>query len=54
MVKIKLRGKGRKVLKEFKKGTLKTAQGTKPQSREQALAIAFSEQERADKRKKRK
>lgn len=54
MVKIKLRRKGAKVLKEYKKKSLKTAQGKQVKDQAQALAIAFSEQREANKRKKRK
>ena len=40
----------RKIMREFKRGTLKTADGTRVTDRDQALAIALREQRRADKR----
>ena len=42
-------GKFGKVLDEAKAGTLRTSAGTKPVSRKQELAIAFSEARRAKK-----
>ena len=44
------RGKFHKVLHEAKEGTLRTSAGTKPVSRAQELAIAFSEARRAKKK----
>ena len=51
----KLGKKGRKVMAEFGKGTLHSGskKGPKVKSKKQALAVAFSEQRKA-KRKKRK
>lgn len=50
MVKIKLKGKGRRVLREFQQGKLKTRDGKKIKNYRQALAVAFSEQREANKR----
>lgn len=41
------------VMHEYKVGTLKSSSGDKVTSRKQAVAIAMSEQERANKRKRR-
>ena len=46
--------KTEKVLKEFKKGTLRSSSGKKVTSRKQAIAIALSEQRKADKRRKKR
>lgn len=43
-----------KVMKEFQEGTLKSSSGQKVTSRKQAIAIALSEQRRADKKKRHK
>lgn len=43
-----------KVMKEFKAGTLKSGSGAKVTSRDQAIAIALSEQAAAKKKKGRK
>jgi len=48
----KLGRKGELVLKEFKAGTLKSSSGKKVINRKMALAIAFSEQRRAKRKKK--
>lgn len=47
--KTKIKKKGSKVLREFAAGTLRSSSGRKITSRNQALAIAFSEQRRAKK-----
>ena len=49
---IKLKAKGKKVLEEFAKGKLRTPSGKKVTSKERALAIAFSEQRRANKKRR--
>ena len=47
--------KGHIVLREFKAGTLRSGgSGRKVTSRKQALAIAFSEQKDADRRRRRR
>ena len=50
----KIKEKGHKVLSEFKRGTLKSSSGQKVTDRKQAVAIAFSEQREADKKKRRR
>lgn len=45
------RGKVEKVMREFKEGSLKSGSGKKVTSRDQAVAIALSEQRKARKRK---
>ena len=42
--------KVKKVMREYKEGTLKSGSGKKVTSRQQALAIALSEERRAHKR----
>jgi len=49
--KIKIKEKGVKVLREFKKGTLKSSSGQRVTNKDQAFAIAASEQRRSDRRK---
>ena len=44
--------KVRKVLREAKRGTLRTSAGSKPKSRKQAIAIALSEAGLSRKRKR--
>jgi hypothetical protein len=39
----KMKNKVRKVMKEYKSGTLKSSSGDKVKSRDQAVAIAMSE-----------
>lgn len=46
--------KGEKVLSEFKRGTLRSGSGGRVKSRQQALAIAFSEQRKADARRRKR
>lgn len=43
-----------KVMREFKQGTLKSSSGKKVTSRDQALAIAFSEARRSRRKKKKR
>lgn len=50
----KIKAKGHKVLSEFKRGTLKSSSGQKVTNPKQAVAIAFSEQREADKKKRRR
>lgn len=40
-----------KVMREYKAGTLKSSSGEKVKSRDQAIAIALSEQERAKRKR---
>lgn len=40
-----------KVMREYKRGTLKSSSGDKVTSRDQAIAIALSEQERAKRKR---
>ena len=47
---LKGHGKVEKVMHEFKEGALKSSSGGKVRKRKQAIAIALSEQRRADKR----
>lgn len=47
----KIKRKGRKVLAEFRDKKLRSSSGEKVKNRDQALAIAFSEQRRANKRR---
>ena len=49
----KAQKKVKKVMSEYKTGTLKSSSGSKVTNRKQAIAIAMSEQERANKRKRR-
>lgn len=44
----------RKVLREFKKGKLKSSSGKKVTKRKQAIAIALSEERRAKRGKRKK
>lgn len=46
--------KTKKVMGEFKRGTLKSSSGSKVTSRKQAIAIALSEQRAAKKKGKKK
>lgn len=48
----KLKAKGRRVMHEFSRGTLRSSSGELVTDRDQALAIAFSEQERAAKKRR--
>ena len=50
----KKKTKFEKVMHEFKEGTLRSSSGKKVTSRKQAIAIAFSEQRRAEKKKKKR
>ena len=50
----KKRKKVEKVMREFKAGTLDSSSGAKVKNRKQAIAIALSEQERADKAAKKR
>lgn len=43
--------KVQKVMREYKAGTLKSSSGEKVKSRDQAIAIALSEQERAKRKR---
>ena len=43
--------KVKKVMHEYKAGTLKSSSGQKVKSRDQAIAIALSEQERAKRKR---
>lgn len=49
--KVEIKDKGLKVLREFKKGTLKSSSGQRVTKKDQAFAIAASEQRRANRRK---
>jgi len=40
-----------KVMREFKQGSLKSSSGSKVTSRDQAIAIAMSEQDRAKRKR---
>lgn len=40
-----------KVMREFKQGSLKSSSGSKVTSRDQAIAIAMSEQERSKRKR---
>lgn len=51
---MKKQNKVKKVMKEFKAGTLKSYRGPTVTKRAQAVAIALSEQKRANKGKKKK
>jgi len=44
--------KAQKVMREFKRGTLRSGSKDPVLSRDQAIAIAMSEQRKADKRKR--
>jgi len=50
----KKKTKVEKVMSEFKAGTLKSSSGKKVSSRDQAIAIALSEQRAAKKKSKKK
>lgn len=43
--------KVQKVMREYKAGTLKSSSGEKVKNRDQAIAIALSEQERAKRKR---
>lgn len=47
-----MQDKVQKVMHEYKAGTLKSSSGDKVKSRDQAVAIALSEQERSRKKRK--
>lgn len=47
--KAKMQNKVRKVMREYKAGSLKSSSGDKVKSRDQAIAIAMSEAERIKK-----
>jgi hypothetical protein len=49
--KVEIKEKGRKVLREFKAGKLRSSSGQKVTSKDQAFAIAASEQRRANRKK---
>jgi len=48
----KKNAKVQKVMREYKKGTLKSSSGSKVKSKAQAIAIALSEQRAANKKRK--
>ena len=53
-MKARNRGKVEKVMSEFKEGSLKSGSGHKVKSRDQAVAIALSEQRKANAKKRRR